>query len=222
MISFYKAKPDISGTACSFQYQTKTESKGKVGVFYCTLLRQTDWDAQSKTGSFIGSKENPNDSCVIKFSFGEAASMISAIRRNRDFTFYHSSQNGVIKGNFRPYVVEKQVKGFSFSIDKQAQGVNERFGIGLLLGEAEQLAIYFQAFMARFYTERDEEYQKSLQGQAAPTQNNRQQQNSKPVVKETQLAENPQDDVVSSLDFSEDNTVSEDGGVDSSGSDMGW
>jgi hypothetical protein len=223
MISFYKAKPDVSGIACSFQFSTKQDGNIKEGMFYCTLLRQTDWNQQSKTGSFVGSKGVPQDSCTIKFSFGEAAGIISSIRRSREFTFYHGTPQGVVKGNFKPYLDGNVLKGFSLSVDKDVRqgNIKERFGIGFLVNEAELLLIYLQGFIQKFYFDRDNEYQSRAEAEQSQPQPQRQPpaqrqqqpppQQSAPIGKKTEFGDTPQDDNISPLDFSEDNSFTEQG-----------
>lgn len=44
MLSFFKANPKNSGTACSFWLNSKD------GSFWCSLLKQASWDHAKKEG----------------------------------------------------------------------------------------------------------------------------------------------------------------------------
>ena len=192
MILFYKAKADVSGTACSFQ----PKFDGKRPGFYCSLIRQATWDQKTKSGSFKANKTNPNASIVIKFGFHEACGIINAFRRNQEYSFYHTSANGTVRGNLNLYRKEDKHIGFSLSATKSAGGRDVKLSIGFSFPEALNLAIYLETFISQYYSDKYAEYIRNAPQESQEQNEPEQTQDDQPPLE----ADGPSE----GIDFSED------------------
>lgn len=113
MIAFYKPNNKNTGTACSFSVNTKE------GSIWSSLIKQSAWNENTKTGSFSDNRENPQKSARIKFSQAEAAGILEALDKNTEFSAYHSSDKQVTKIKFSPYIRDNKQVGFSYSVQKE-------------------------------------------------------------------------------------------------------
>jgi hypothetical protein len=80
MISFYKPNSKNTGTACSFSVNSKDAS------IWSSLIKQSSWNENTKTGSFSDNRDNPQKSAKIKFSITEAAGLLEALDKNIEFS----------------------------------------------------------------------------------------------------------------------------------------
>lgn len=112
MISFYKPTKTVTGTACSFYYNSNDKS------FFCTMIKQHGYNEKTRLGSFSENRNNPNKRVNVKFNAVEIASFIDTIESNREFTGYHGS-NQIARFKFCPYVRGDQQIGFSLSVTKE-------------------------------------------------------------------------------------------------------
>lgn len=138
MLQFYKPNSKNTGSACSF-YKTKD------GAIMFSMIKQSSWNEQKKTGSFQGNKDNPNGNVKVKLSLAEAAGFIDCVERDVETKEYHNSPNQTIQIKFSPYVDrEGQKKGFSLSVSKQSKDSQDKpsFVIGLNYKESRLLKEY--------------------------------------------------------------------------------
>lgn len=138
MIQFYKPNPRNSGSACSF-YRTRD------GSLMFSMIKQSSWNEQKKTGSFQANKDNPKGNVKIKLSLAEAAGFIDSIEKDIESKEYHDSQNQTTQIRLAPYLdKEGQKKGFSLGVNKTSKDTQEKlsFIIGLTFKEARLLKQY--------------------------------------------------------------------------------
>ncbi len=137
-IQFYKPNSKVTGSACSFWYNSRDNS------FFGCIIKQDSWDSNTKTGSFARNKENPEGKVVIKLSAIEVASILDVLESNREFKGYHDSPNGthITTFIFAPYMRDGKQVGFSFSASKaDKKDSTKKVGaiIGFNFGEARLL-----------------------------------------------------------------------------------
>ena len=155
MIQFYKPNSKNTGCGCSFRYSAKDD------CVFVNLIKQASWDDSKKRGSFAANAQNPKASCALKLSSTEMADIISAIRRNGEFSGFHDSAKQVTRIKFAPYNrankdnPQQMVQvGYSFSISKEskenAQDKNS-FLMGFTFGEGVKIESYFSYSLAKSF-----------------------------------------------------------------------
>lgn len=158
MIHFYKPTAKVTGTACSF-YLNKRDN-----AFFTTLIKQDGWNSDRRIGSFKKNKDNPNKKVNVKFSALEVASVIDAIKRNKEFTGYHGS-NQIVRFRFGPYVRDEEQKGFSFNVTKESKEDSTQkssYLIGFTFGEAELLQQHLSHLLLESFKITDNLIEKSF------------------------------------------------------------
>ena len=141
MISFYKPNSKSNGTACSFSVNPKDKS------IWSSLIKQSGWNENSKTGSFSDNKDNQQKSAKIKYSLTETAGLLEALDKNTEFSAYHSSEQQVTKIKLAPYIKDNKQVGFSYSVQKESKENIENkqsYLIGFYFNEARLLKEFLQ------------------------------------------------------------------------------
>ena len=157
MIHFYKPNAKVTGTCCSFWYNTSEKT------FFSQMLKQDSWNSSKRQGSFVKNKKVPNKSVTVKFSPAEIGNILDSIEANRESSFYHSSKDQITKIKFGIYERDSKQVGFSYSInkeDKQDSTNKVSFIIGFTFGEARLLKQYLMKALDSsfsFYTPKEEE-----------------------------------------------------------------
>ena len=112
MIQFYKPKPTVTGSACSFYLNDEENS------FFASIIKQKSWDKQKRRASF--EKDDPMKKVIVKFNCKEICGFIDAIERNAELSGYHGS-NQIVKFKFGPYMRDGKQLGFSFIVNKESK-----------------------------------------------------------------------------------------------------
>jgi len=157
MIHFYKPNAKVTGTACSFWYNTSEKS------FFSSMIKQASWDSSKRQGSFVKNKKVPEKNVIVKFSPAEIGGILDSIESNRELSTYHSSKNQITKIKFGKYEREGKQVGFSYGVNKESKEDSTdktSFIIGFTFGEARLLKEYLlkslnESFV--FYTPRVDE-----------------------------------------------------------------
>tara|TARA_R110002051_G_scaffold323802_1_gene418602 strand:- start:671 stop:1240 length:570 start_codon:yes stop_codon:yes gene_type:complete len=152
MLSFFKANPSVTGTACSFWLNSKD------GSFWCSLLKQSAWDSNKKRGSFAANRDT-NKHARVKFNVTEICGFIEVIENNIQLkdagvSGYHSSQKQVVKFSFSPITSKDGRNGFALSVTKEEKedSTNQvQFKIGFSKAEARSLLIFFDEMARRSF-----------------------------------------------------------------------
>lgn len=169
MISFYKPNSKNSGTACSFSVNQKD------GSIWSSLIKQSSWNENTKTGSFSDNKDNPQKSARIKYSTTEVAGILECLDKNVEFSAYHSSDKQVTKIKFGPYIKEGKQLGFSYSVNKENKDNIENkqsYLIGFYQNEARLLKEFLQYSLHSIFEYQRVENIKKLKN-SKPTENTR-------------------------------------------------
>jgi len=155
MIQFYKPNPKNTGSGCSFKISVKDD------CVFVNLIKQSSWDESKKRGSFAGNSQNPKMSASVKLSSTEVGDIISAMRRNAEFTGFHDSAKQVTRIKFSPYMratkdnpSETAQVGYSFSVSKESkENAQDKtsFLMGFTFGEAVKLECYFTLSLAKIF-----------------------------------------------------------------------
>ncbi len=118
---------------------------------FATLIKQSGWNDETKTGSFKASREDATANVIIKLNDLEVAAILDCIERGRPFTTYH---DGDVPKNisFVPWFAKAAPdatatapqKGFSFSISVggKEDTVKNAFYIGFSFPEARLIREY--------------------------------------------------------------------------------
>ena len=161
MIHFYKPNAKVTGTACSFFFNTEEKA------FFSQMIKQASWDSSKRQGSFVKNKGVADKSVIVKLSAAEIGGVLDSIESNREFSAYHSSKNQISKIKFGKYEGEGKQVGFSYSVNKENKEdstSNTSFIIGFTFGEARLLKQYLMKALDAsftFYTPKKEQNQNS-------------------------------------------------------------
>ena len=174
MIQFYKPNPKNTGCGCSFKISAKDD------CVFVNLIKQSSWDESKKRGSFAGNAQNPKMSASVKLSSTEVGDIISAMRRNAEFTGFHDSQKQVTRIKFSPYMrgtkdnpSEMAQVGYSFSVSKESkENAQDKtsFLIGFTFGEGVRLESFFCFALAKSFEKAslDQDNRSAATPQVAP------------------------------------------------------
>lgn len=168
MIQFYKPNSKNTGHAASFRL---------VGdVVYLEIIKQSGWNDTTKTGSFAGSRNDPNKKINIKFNTVELAALVRAIKYNvgadvqgsgvGEPVLYHRSEKGMTTIKFLPYFApakpqEQPIqKGFSLSVfAKGNQGAADKnFLLGFTFAESELIQNFFEYCLRMIFSFSEKKY----------------------------------------------------------------
>ena len=177
MLSFFKANPKNSGTACSFWLNSKD------GSFWCSLLKQASWDHAKKRGSFAANRDT-NKHARVKFNVTEICGFIEVIKNNIQLkdagvSGYHSSQKQVVKFSFSPMTSKDGRSGFVLFVSKEEKEYSTNqveFKIGFSKAEARSLLIYFDEMVRKSFKsfgESDQEDSTDSNAYSAPQKPNK-------------------------------------------------
>lgn len=169
MISFYKPNSKNTGTACSFSVNPKDES------IWSSLIKQSSWNESKKIGSFSENQNNPNKSVKVKFSLTEAAGILDAIRRQTEFSAFHSSEKQSIQIKFSPYIKDNKHVGFSYIVnktDKQNSENKQSYLIGLYFNEATLLEKFLDYSLNAIFESQRLELIKKIKNEKSEKQSN--------------------------------------------------
>jgi hypothetical protein len=148
--SLYKPNSKVTGSAFQFKIgQSKNDSK----VLYVSAIQQASWNENTKTGSFSENAKNPEKTLNIKLNENEIGGLLYAIRQYTDFSAFHTFDENKTQISFKPYTKnnEAKTKAFSFSVSRNG---NQKFGIGIELGEAEALSEFLKFTLNQIYCSR--------------------------------------------------------------------
>ena len=163
-IEFYSPNKLKTGGALFVTAQVEDQA------VYFNLIQQTDWNDETKKGSFIdGQRLN------LKLSPDEMCEVIRAARAKGNWKFYHTNDGDPTTGSFNYY----QSKDDAGKVTREGYGLTVNRGklqikIGFNLGSALRLALFmetvlkaiFQKDMADEATKRAEYYKKKNQEKA--------------------------------------------------------
>jgi|WetSurMetagenome_2_1015567.scaffolds.fasta_scaffold139285_2 hypothetical protein len=140
MIHIYHPSKSLNGSACSFWI-------GNEGSLFATILKQSGWDNETRTGTFKASVSDATKKVNIKLSEIEVCSILDCIDRGRSFSTYHDNDDSPKSITFSPWLTgePKSQKGFSFSIT--LNNSKNSFYIGLTFAEARYVREFLMHFL---------------------------------------------------------------------------
>jgi hypothetical protein len=149
-MKFSLYKPNSKVTGCAVQFKIG-QSKGDEKTLYVSAIQQSSWNENTKTGSFSDNSKNPEKNINIKLNENEIGGILYAIRLYTDFSAFHTFDENKTQISFKPYTKQNGTKAFSFSISRNG---NQKFGIGIELGEAEALSEFLKFTLVQIYSNR--------------------------------------------------------------------
>ena len=149
-MNFSLYKPNSKVTGCAFQFKVG-QSKGDEKTLYVSAIQQSSWNENTKTGSFSDNAKNPEKTLNIKLNENEIGGLLYAIRVYTEFSAFHTFDENKTQISFKPYTKQNGAKAFSFSISRNG---NQKFGIGIELGEAESLSEFLKFTLNQIYSNR--------------------------------------------------------------------
>lgn len=137
---FFSPKPDSSGCALYVSFNSKD------AYVMLQLRKQTSWNTETKTASFIGGQ-----SILLKLSPDEVGGIIHSIRVCGTTKFYHNSPTGVTTGQFSYYELGEAPnvkRGFGISLKRD----EIPYKVGLTEGSAERLMEYLKFALEHIFS----------------------------------------------------------------------
>jgi hypothetical protein len=150
-MNFSLYKPNSKVTGCAFQFKIG-QGKGSEKTLYISSIQQSSWNENTKTGSFSDNAKNPEKTLNIKLNENEIGGLLYAIRQYKEFSAYHTFEDNKTQISFKPYQKKDGTDAFSFSISRNG---NQKFGIGIELGEAEALSEFLKFTLSEIYYSRN-------------------------------------------------------------------
>ena len=149
-MKFSLYKPNSKVTGCAFQFKIG-QAKNDEKTLYVSSIQQSSWNENTKTGSFSDNVKNPEKTLNIKLNENEIGGLLYAIRLYTEFSAFHTFDENKTQISFKPYTKQNGAKAFSFSISRNG---NQKFGIGIELGEAEALSEFLKFTLVQIYSNR--------------------------------------------------------------------
>ena len=139
-MNFSLYKPNSKVTGCAFQFKIG-QGKNSEKSLYVSAIQQASWNENTKTGSFSENAKNPEKTLNIKLNENEIGGLLYAIRLYKEFSAFHSFEENKTQISFKPYKKQNGTDAFSFTISRNG---NQKFGIGIEMGEAEALSEFLK------------------------------------------------------------------------------
>lgn len=147
-------KPNSKNTGSLFSFEIGTLKDGKIGLFV-SIVQQSSWNDETKTGSFSKNAKDPSKSTTIKLSMNEAGEILSSIKTRTPYVAFHKngSDTTIIRAN--PWDKDRKIKeqdgektyktrAFAFSVSKNS---TQNYKIALEAGETEVLSLLLIDFV---------------------------------------------------------------------------
>ena len=147
-MNFSLYKPNSKVTGCAFQFKLGS-SKGNEKTVYVSAIQQASWNENTKTGSFSENAKNPEKNLNIKLNENEIGGLLYAIRQYKEFSAVHTFEENKTQISFKPYKKQNGTDAFSFSISRNG---NQKFGIGIEMGEAETLSEFLKFSLVEIFS----------------------------------------------------------------------
>ena len=149
MFSLYK--PNSKNTGCAFAFKEGVTGKNYEPCVYVNGIQQHSWNDATKNGSFSENAKNPEKTIAFKLNEFELGGLINAIENRVEYKAFHTFDENKTQISFKPYTKQNGAKAFSFSISRNG---NQKFGIGIELGEAEALSEFLKFTLIQIYSNR--------------------------------------------------------------------
>jgi hypothetical protein len=149
-MKFSLYKPNPKNTGCAFQFKIG-QGKGEEKALYVSAIQQASWNENTRTGSFSENAKVPEKNLNIKLNENEIGGMLYAVRQYKDFSAFHTFEENKTQISFKAYQKKDGTDAFSFSISRNG---NQKFGIGIELGEAEALSEFLKFTLTEIYYNR--------------------------------------------------------------------
>ena len=137
-IQIYHPNKNNTGFACSFSQSSKDNA------IFATLIKQSTWDQKNQIGTFSASRNDPLKQVNVKLAQVEAAAILDALDRGREFSTVHDGDKQLKAIRFNQWMnkvsegEKPSQRGYSFSIavtDKEDSSAKNSFYIGLTFPE---------------------------------------------------------------------------------------
>jgi hypothetical protein len=149
-MKFSLYKPNSKVTGCAFQFKIG-QGKSDEKTLYVSAIQQASWNENTKTGSFSENAKVAEKNLNIKLNENEIGGLLYAIREYKDFSAFHTFEDNKTQISFKPYQKKDGSNAFSFSVSRNG---NQKFGIGIELGEAEALSEFLKFTLFEIYSSR--------------------------------------------------------------------
>jgi hypothetical protein len=159
ILQIYKPNTKNTGHAMSInitrnlKVPKNSPKYGELQLFV-NVLKQSGWNAETKTGSFDKSRGNEKTEVFVKFNEFEVGNIISSISRGKDLGLFHSMGQNKTQITFKRSESEwggkKSIK-VAFGITKNS---TQSFFVPIDEAEIKSLLICLEAYLTALYQQR--------------------------------------------------------------------
>jgi hypothetical protein len=140
-LSFYKPNSSNRGSAAQFQYGAKPLDYG----LYLSIVKQFNWNNESKRGSFSENSKDPLKNKKIKLNATEASAICRVIDLKSDkWSTVHKSEYKTTSISFSHYIKDGIMLGYGMSINEKD---GQSFMIGLNNDEGYLLKNFLDSYI---------------------------------------------------------------------------
>ena len=153
-LSIYK--PNAKNSGCGFSFQCGKDSKSGNTSSYIKSIQQHSWNADKRQGYFQQNVGNAEKNITVKFNEFEVGEMISALKKRREYSTFHSF--GEDKTSIKLVPWDKPLKNSNetspcFGLSFTRNG-NQSFKISLEPGEAEAVLEFLRFVLHTLYQQK--------------------------------------------------------------------
>lgn len=144
-------KPNSKNTGCAFQFKLgRSNNKKSATSLYLSAIQQHSWNEKTKNGSFSENAKNPDKTLNTKLNENEIGAILYALRVQGEWSSFHTF--GENKTSLKLGTYDKKDGGFAFSFGITRNG-NQKFGVGIEVGEAETLSEFLKLCLVEMFYE---------------------------------------------------------------------
>jgi len=133
--TLYKPNSKVTGIGIGFSLSQERD------CVYINCISQSGWNPDTKKGSFLGNKENPEKNLSAKLNMDELGGILAALNSFGEWSSFHSFNEN--KTQFKLGVWDRssmnKPNAMSFSITRNG---SQKFGTFFEAGEVECLKIF--------------------------------------------------------------------------------
>lgn len=125
---------------------------------YLSIVRQKEWNAEKRLGSFYTNKDESH-SARVKFNEIEIGGLIAAIRLYENFSAFHSFDDNKTQITFSTYQKKPKqgetegAKAFSLTVTKNGL----KLGMGVEKSEAEAMRVFLEECLKEIFWSKNAE-----------------------------------------------------------------
>ena len=139
-LPIYKPNGKNQGAALNINISNQ---KGREPMLFINMIRQFNWNAEARRGSFAGNKDQPEHTVNMKIGHAECGDIISAITNRYNFCAFHTFNDNSTTLNLSPWDQVSNVTKYNPKTKQQevSDDILPSFGLSLKKGSFNPIKI---------------------------------------------------------------------------------